>query len=357
MPRRPGSWRASSADDRGQAWGGETADSEQRTAAGRPRAYEVVVTVALLAISALVYTLVEPPPSGLAYYDESGWARVSPVLEFARGHRGGRYLIENQPLYDPAAAHDGRALSAYLGLQGNDSLSLFFREGAANVLFLNPLVGAFSAQTDSYGISSTLADDADFARRTTASQIERARLYGTKYLVIRTPAMKDRLAAEPSVGARHDFGEWSVFELAGDAQPLVRALAYKPALVVSGLSLKLRRRDDYGFVRLAEEQFNSGWFDVALALSPEERLDRLNVPEGFGSVVVDDYRYGDAGEAYARLREVARTHHLVLLSADDPLFRRVRDSIAEFPQAEIVERASNEAGGWLDTDRPTRSYD
>src|SRR5205085_5173657 len=182
---------------------------------------------------------------------------------------------------------------------------------------------------DSYGISSVLADDADFSRRTLASQIERACLFGTKYLVIRTQAMKEHLSAEPGVAARHDFGEWSVFELAGGPPPLVRPLAYRPALVVADLTLKLRRRSDYGFVRLAEEQFASGWFDVALARSPEPRLDRLEVPEGFGSVVVDAYRYDDAGEAYARLRSVAREHHLVLLSADDPVFRRVRDSMSE----------------------------
>lgn len=325
--------------------------------AGLPRVYVAVVTVTSIVVSALLFALVMPPPSGFAYYDQAGWARISPVLEFARRHHNGRYLVENQPLSDPAAALDGRALSAYLGMQGNESLGLFFREGAPNVLFLNPLADAFSTQTDSYGISSTLVDDADFARRTTASQLERARFYGTKYFVVRTQTIEDRLAAEPSVGARHDFEEWSVFELAGEAPPLVRPLAYRPALVVADLSLKLRRRGDYGFVRFAEEQFNSGWFDVALALAPESRLDRLEVPEEFGSVVVDAYGYGDLESAYARLREVAHAHHLVLLSADDPLFRRVQDTLGEFPQAEIVERGAGEAEGRLDSDRPTRSYD
>jgi hypothetical protein len=316
-----------------------------------------VAAAAALASAVLLYMLVMPPPTGFAYYDEAARSRISPVLEFAQGHRGGRYLVENQPLSDTANALDGRSLSAYLGMQGNESLSLFFREGAPNVLFLNPLADAFSTQTDSYGLSSALVDDADFARRTTASQIERARLYGTKYLVIRTQAMKERLAAEPAVSSRHDFGEWSVFELAGDVPPLARPLIYRPALIVSDLSLKLRRRGDYGFVRLAEEQFNSGWFDVALALAPESRLDRLEVPEGFGSVVVDAYTYDDAERAYARLREVARSHHLVLLSADDPVFRRVLDSRGDFPQAEVIERGAAEDDGWLDSARPTRSYD
>jgi hypothetical protein len=317
----------------------------------------VISASLVLAAAALLFWLVKPPPSGLAFYDTSEWGRVSPVLEFARQHKDGRYLVENQSFYDAATAHDARAISAYLGAQGNASLTVFFREGSPNVLFLNPLVDAFSAQPDSYGISSVLADDADFSRRTLASQIERARLYGTKYLVIRTQAMKEHLSAEPGVAARQDFGPWSVFELAGDAPPLARPLAYRPALVVSDLTLKLRRRGDYGFARLAEEQFASGWFDVTLALSPEERLDRLEVPEGFGSVVVDAYHYGDADEAYARLRALSREHHLVLLSSDDPVFRRVRDSVGEFPQAEVVERPREGDEGWLDSDHPTRSYD
>lgn len=326
-----------------------------RFGAGRvPR----LAPVGLALLAALVLgSELQPPPSGLAFYNEADWARVSPVLEFAAGHRDGRYLVENQSFADPAAAHDGRAISAYLGMQGNASLSLFFREASPNVLFLNPLVDIFSAQPDSYGISSVLADDADFGRRTLASQIERARFYGTKYLVIRSQAMKGHLAAEPAVSARQDFGQWSVFELAGGSRPQTRALAFRPALVVSDLTLKLRRSNDYGFIRLAEEQFASGWFDVVLARSPELRLDRLEVPEGFGSVVVDSYRYDDLDRAYARLRNIAREHHLILLSSDDQLFHRVQAALGEFPQAEVVARPREEPSEWLDSNRPTRSYD
>lgn len=154
-------------------------------------AYIAVVSVALAVVSAPLYALVMPPPSGFAYYDGEKWGRLTPVLEFARGHRDGRYLVENQPLSDPAGA--GR---------------------------LGPLAQA----------------------------------------------------AAPRRLRVHPLGRGAV---------------------------QLR------------------WFDVALARSPESRLDRLEVPEGFGSVVVDAYGYDDAEGAYARLREVARSHHLVLLSADD----------------------------------------
>lgn len=338
------------------------AEGRGEVAAGRAqprgllRVQDAVSTLFLLALGALLlFGLITPPDFKVAFYDEAERARVAPVLEFARERRDGRYLVENQPFSDTEAAHDGRAINACLGRQGNASLALFFREGAPNVLFLNPLADAFSAQPDSYGISSVLADDTDFARQPLASHVARARFFGVKYLIVRGEAIKARLAVERDVAARHDFGRWSVFELAG-TPPHARALAYRPALVVGDLTLKLRRENDYGFLRLAEEQFASGWFDVLLARAPESRLDRLEVPQEFGALVVDAYRYDDAEQAYERLRVFARGRQLILLSADDPLFRRIQGALAEFPRAEIIDRAAEAPGAWLESDRPTKSY-
>lgn len=322
-----------------------------------PRVQDWVSAAILLPLAAIaLFALLSPPDFKLAFYAEAERARVAPLLDFAGQHRDGRYLVENQPFHEAEAAHDGRAISALLGAQGNASLSLFFREGAPNVLFLNPLADALSPQPDSYGLSSVLVDDVEFARQTLASHLERARFFGAKYIVVRAQVLKERLAAERSVAARHDFGQWSVFELAG-AAPVIRALTHKPAFVVSDLTLKLRQRTDYGFTRLAEEQFASGWYDVALTLSPEQRLDRLEVPEGFGALVVDTYEYRDEDEAFTRLRAISRSRPLILLSADSALFRRIRAAPTEFPRAEIIERPREEPGGPLDSDRPTRSYD
>ena len=66
-------------------------------------------------------------------------------------------------------------------------------------------------------------------------------------------------------------------------------LDYRPALVVSDFSVKGRRRGDFDFVRLAEEQFGDGWFDVLLARSAETKVDRLSDLGGFGALVLDRY--------------------------------------------------------------------
>jgi hypothetical protein len=187
--------------------------------------------------------------------------------------------------------------------------------------------------------------------------LAQARLLGVPYLVVRSPWTKGRLSGQPDIRSRADFGEWSVYELGGEPFARARSLTYRPALVVSGLSVKQRRGDEYEFVRLAEEQFADGWYDVLLARSPETRLDRIEVDEGFGALVLDTYDGGDEDAAFGRLRDYSRAHTLVLLSADAPLFRRIKASLAEFPGAVIIERPAAGPGDWMEAGAPTRSYE
>jgi hypothetical protein len=219
------------------------------------------------------------------------------------------------------------------------------------------VVSALSSYPDSFGVSSALADDLDFTRQPLGRHVERARLLGVKYVITRTPAMKEKLAAEPSFGARHDFGWWSVFELKDAPPPRARVLPHRPALAVSHFTVKLRRSHEWSFIRLAEEQFADGWFDVLLVRSPETKLDRLRDLERFGALIVDAYDYDDEGRAYETLKRFARDRALILLSDDSALFRRVRASSAEFPNLEIVERPDVGRGETMGALQPTRHYD
>ena len=168
------------------------------------------------------------------------------VLGFAREHRDGRYLVEIPDQFGPnQGAFDSRALNSYLGAQGNETLTVVFREASANSLFMYPQVNALSSNPDNFGFSSVLADDMDFTEQPLAKHLERVRFLGGRYLVINSPKMRLRLAQEPSVALRQDFGVWSVFELTGETPPPVRPLPYRPALLVSDFTLKGRRNDEY----------------------------------------------------------------------------------------------------------------
>jgi hypothetical protein len=136
-----------------------------------------------------------------------------------------------------------------------------------------------------------------------------------------------------------------------------RVLEYRPALVVSDFSLKSRRREDLDFMRLAEEQFADGWFDVLLARSPERKIDRLDGLEEFGALVIDTYDCDDEGRAFDLLRDYSRRHALVLLASDAPLFRRVRAALSEFPHAHVVGRTRAEPGERVESFQPSFHYD
>lgn len=314
---------------------------------------------ALVAI--LLFSLTSPGPRwAFAFYAEGQRSDVDEVLAFARQRRDGRYLVEViNPHLTPAyaeASFDARALNSYLGAQGNETVSGVFHEASPSSLFTLPTVNAFSNYPDSFGISSVLSDDLDFSSQPLATHAERARRLGVKYLVIRTPAMKERVAKELDVGSQHRFGWWSVFELREQPLPFARTLAYKPALVVSTFTLKARRRNEWGYTRLAEEQFSNNWFDVLLARSEERSIDRLKDLDNFGALILDTYDCGDCEAAFELLKNYAQGRALVLLSSKAPLFQRISNSKAEFPKAEFIDRPDEPSGEVIESLTPSFNY-
>lgn len=288
------------------------------------------------------------------------WQNIEAVLAFGREHRDGRYLVENANLLDRRTAHfDGHALNAYLGAQGNQMVNVIYREATPNSIFMNPLVNAFSFNPDNFGFSSVLTDDLDFVEQPLANHLRRARAVGVRYLVIHTPAIKDGLAREPEIGARHDFEDWSVFELNGPAAPPAEALAYRPALVFSRFTAKGRRRNDYNFIRLAEEQFADGWFDVPLVRAPSAKLDDLVANDDlnkFGALVLDTYDCDDCVQVFTYLRYFAQDRPLILLMRDERFFEVIRENLKMFPQAVVIERQPEPEGGWLENWGPSSRY-
>jgi len=335
---------------------GETASSDREFSFRRAR-YSFAVAMVLFLLLALT-----APSLGWAYafYPKGGKTPIDDVLEFARQHPDGRYLVEViNPKLGAAwteASFDARAINSYLGSQGNETISGVFHEASPNALFALPVVNAFSNYPDSFGVSSVLADDLDFAAQPLTEQVKRAQFLGVKYLVIRTPTMKERVSKEVPSTLRHDIGWWTVFELPGQPAPKIQVLPYRPALVLSNFTLKARRRNEMSFVRLVEEQFADNWFDVLLVRSSELKLDRLNDFENFGALIIDVYDYADENVAFERLRKFAQDNALICLSSDNALFRRIQSARSEFPLLEIIDRPAEEAGETIDALKPTFHY-
>jgi len=315
-----------------------------------PLALAVVAIVALT-----VATSSKRLTRASAFYTPETFPRISAVLEFAQNRKDGRYLVEVLPSVAPGklVRSDSLALNAYLGAQGNETISIVYREASPNSSFFNAELNAFSAYRENFGISSALLADLDFINQPFSQHIKRLQFMGVRYLIVGTPETKNSLSYEAEIVARHDIGDWTIFEIRPTAAP-TRTLQYRPALVVSDFTVKLRRRNQYDFIRLAEEQFNDAWFDVLLVRSPERKLDFLPQLDQFGALIIDTYDYQDEAKAVAQLKTFAEDHTLILLSSDAPLFSRLR---SEIPRAVVIERPHEDQGDWITAVDPSEHYD
>jgi hypothetical protein len=285
---------------------------------------------------------------------------VNRILQFARERRDGRYAVELPNLYaSNLAAYDSHSLNSYLGSQGNETMTVIFREASPNALFMYPQVNALSYNPDNFGFSSVLADDLDFLEQPVARHLERARTLGLKYLVVHTPDIKQKLAQEPEIGSVYEFGAWSVFELKGTPPPPIQLLAYRPALLVSEFTVKGRYSNESNYIRFAEEQFFDGWFDVRLVRAPKNKLDdlgNLSDLKQFGALIIDTYECDRCDLVYRQLRDFSQSRLLLLLPDDNVLFNRIRHSIKEFPLAQVIEREPASKGIWLNNAAPMNRY-
>ncbi|HKG46654.1 MAG TPA: hypothetical protein VKB02_08010 [Pyrinomonadaceae bacterium] len=319
----------------------------------------VFAALAVIALVALAVTMSgRKLTKAFAFYTAETYPRISEVLEFAKHRKDGRYLVEVLPNFAERGLvrSDSLALNAYLGAQGNQAISIVYREASPNSSFFNAQLNALSVYRENFGISSAVLSDLDFINQPLAQHIQRLQFVGVRYIVIGTPETKAELSRESEVVARHDIGDWTIFELRPIASE-TRTLQYRPALVVSEFTVKMRRHNHSDFIRLAEEQFNDAWFDVLLVRSPERRIDLLPQLEQFGALILDKYEYQDEAKALLQLKTFAQSRTLVLLSSDAPMFTRIKSEINQFPRAVVIERPREDPGDWITAIEPSEHYD
>ena len=205
----------------------------------------VFATLGVIALIVLTFTMSSKKlTKAFAFYTTETYPRISEVLEFAKNRNDGRYLVEVLPNFAESGLvrSDSLALNAYLGAQGNQTISIVYREASPNSSFFNAELNAFSPYRENFGISSALISDRDFIDQPLAQHIKRLQFIGVRYVIAGSTELKAQLSQENDVAARHDLGDWAIFELRQPVAPFVRPLAYRPALVVSDFTVKMRRR-------------------------------------------------------------------------------------------------------------------
>jgi len=307
---------------------------------------------AVAAIASVMTAYIKPATLDDAVYADD--SSVASVLNFGRTHREGRYIVENG--WQHTNQHDSRALNAYLGMQGNETLNIAFHEASPSSVFFMPLVNALSASMDTFGISSTLASDLDFYNQPSERHLRRAREVGVRYIACLTPWIKRRFRQQSDL-TEFNLGRWSVFEMKAQASPEVEILRYLPALVVSSLNLKERQSGSYSFTRFSEEQFSSGYSKVLVARAETEKIDKLSNLEDFGALIVETYDCSNVDAAFEALRLFAQKRLLVLISSDRPLYIRLASHLSVLPHALIIRREAESQSVWLNGSMPLLELD
>jgi hypothetical protein len=293
-----------------------------------------------------------------AFYTPETLPRITGPLNFAKDHKDGRYLVEVLPSFASSGLvrSDSLALNAYLGAQGNQVISIVYREASPNSAFFNAELNAFSPYRENFGISSALLSDLDFINQPLSQHLKRLRFMGVRYLIIGSPQMKQRLQTEPDIVAAHNIDDWTVFELHEPGASLMRPLAYRPALVVGDFTVKMRRKNQYDFMRLTEEEFNDAWFDVLLVRANEKRIDLLPELDQFGALILETYDYKEEDKAFTKLKDFSQTRALILLSSEAPLFKRLKSALNQFPHATVIERTPEDSSDWVRAQQPSEHY-
>ena len=278
-------------------------------------------------------------------YKGSRTEEIQQVLSFAGQHPHASFLLENPP-YTPDR-YEARALSAYLGQQGDSMATIVFREASPSAFFFIPLQQALSGARGSFGISSFLSEDDGFLDQPTMNHLEQARELGVRYIVCLTSELKNSISQALPSQPHYDIGRWRIFDI-GVSRSRAEILQFAPALIFTSLNLKERRTGEASFIRFAEETFASRESSVVVALAKGSSIEQLTDLGGFGALVIDDYRYKDGALAAKCLISAAREHPVILLESDDVLFKTLLQTTRGIANIFIVRRRPTEAkGAWI----------
>jgi hypothetical protein len=272
-----------------------------------------------LVVMSLIFVCLFLTPARLdtsLYTSERASQELETVLTFGQLHPDGRYLIVM-----PHAHKDrylARAISSYLGAQGNEIASTVFREASPSALFFLPLQNTFSGTPVSFGISSNLAQDDDFLNEPWPMKLKQARELGVRYIVSPDSSAPLDLPAYP-------LDRWTVYEI-GLPPPSTEALLYLPALFVGNASFKDRKGANLEFVGLTEEQFRSADYTVRLALGTSGIFDKQPDLSRFGAMILKGCAFGGERQVFDLVRSFVRDRLIVVLDDGSTACKRLSSS-------------------------------
>lgn len=257
---------------------------------------------------------------------------------------GGRGIAE----MGEEAGGDAFTAQCLLGTTGIPSLTAVYRESAITALFTPPLRNTLGGRPERFGVDGKILDERTDIVVTPEATRARFALFGVRHFFLRTPEAIARVEAAFDVTERTYAGRWRALSHRMPGFELAAIPERSPVLTFADFSVKRRPDEGYDFVRLGEEMFVAGRFDVPLVLSQSGLIDREPGLDRFHTLLLTEYRYASIDGALETLLGFAERGTVIALASEDPLYRRLASALASPRGAgkkiALVPRASAPAG-------------
>lgn len=244
-------------------------------------------------------------------------------------------------------------LTARVGQEGVHETSWgHFRESSLVTPFIQPVRNTLSKYHEAFGVTCWLCTDNnnhggyrsyELYYQPIENHFKRASAMGIKYLFVRTPRQRARMALDYTHLASEikRIGQWSVYQLQADPQ-IATTLDRAPIALYTPLKTKGRPAEGgetYDWMRWNEEWLFHARFENRFLL-PHESLDNEEELNQFQIAVIDEYNYKNEDEAYRVLTAFAQRAPLILIESEDPLYARLAEEKASL-NVHIVPRTGD----------------
>lgn len=204
---------------------------------------------------------------------------------------------------------------------GKTSYSVF-RESTPTSLFAVPVRNNFSASSERIGIYSPIAENSYFQSQSIEARLLRAEFMGISNFLVHSPKIISELEQNPLVKLEKQFPGWRLFSFKNQIAR-VSFLDNLPAALLADFDTKIRKANDYSYVKFQEEALYQGQLEIIMAKPKSDKIDDLDNMEKYGALILSDYSYHDLQKAFEQISVYSKRRPVIVIASPDPLFEKL----------------------------------
>lgn len=196
------------------------------------------------------------------------------------------------------------------------------RESSPSAQFLTPVRNSFSLIKEAWGFETYLSFNNKFTQQPITQSLDRAERLGITSFLVRSQWARKRLAGDPRIVLEKDFGKWALYSFVKET-PRAYIPQYQPIAFYGPVSFKYRSIADYDWGKVQEALlfYNLPYITF---LPQDQYLDSSPELQKSGAAYISSYLCHDCARAESAIVSYAKTHEVILVESDEPLFAHLQ---------------------------------